>query len=129
MLYNSIVLVPPLIVLALAFYTHNVIKALAVGIITAGFIAAHYSITGALSIIVNSFIMQCDISNFYIFGFLIFLGILTNLMSHSGGIQAYARAINGLIHTRKNAETTSLVLSMCLAIDDFFSSITVGSMK
>lgn len=127
MLYNSIVLVPPLLVLGLAFYTHNVIKALAVGIITAGFIAANYSFTGTAAIVVNSFVMQCDISNFYIFGFLIFLGILTNLMSHSGGIQAYARAINGIIHTRKNAETTSLVLSMCLSIDDFFSSITVGS--
>jgi Na+/H+ antiporter NhaC len=49
------------------------------------------------------------------------------LMQHSGGAFAYSSFIKKYIHSKRSAETSSLILSTCLFIDDYFNSLTVGS--
>ena len=55
------------------------------------------------------------------------LGIIVTLLEQSGGAAAYAQAIRNRIRSKRNVEQASLLLSLSLFIDDYFSSLTVGT--
>ena len=61
------------------------------------------------------------------FFFLSNLGIVVTLLEHSGGAAAYAEAIRARLRSRRQVEHASIMLSFCLFIDDYFSSLTVGT--
>jgi tetracycline resistance efflux pump len=73
------------------------------------------------------FLEQFEPGNLYTFGFLLILGVLITLMSHTGGTAAYGRLIKKKLTDPKLAQTASIGLSLCFGIDDFFSILTVGS--
>ncbi len=123
-----IVLLPPLVVLCLAFITKRIILSLFVGIVLASAIKADFIILPTIAVIKNAFMNQLiNWDNIYIFSFLIAIGIIISLVTLIGGTQAYARLIKKKIKTARGAESASIVLSLLLLFDDFFSSITVGS--
>jgi Na+/H+ antiporter NhaC len=124
---NWLVLLPPLIVIALAFITQRVLFALVMGILSGALIASKFSLSFAAQIIFSSLKAQFDPANLYTFGFLIFLGALITLISVTGGTQAYGAIIKKRLTNARNAQTASILLSFCFAIDDFFSILTVGS--
>ena len=55
------------------------------------------------------------------------LGAIVVLLRHSGGIYAYGKFVHNYLTDKRSVETSSLVLSTCLFIDDYLSSLTVGS--
>lgn len=132
-------LVPPFLVLILGFVTQRVLFSLIIGIISAGFIAAHYNPLNAASLVLHyvwanaefsnlqSWSRFCQSKHLFIDIFLIILGILVALLSYCGGTYAYGRFIQKHISTKKGTESSSLILSSLLFIDDYFSSLTVGS--
>ncbi|MGE0010036.1 MAG: Na+/H+ antiporter NhaC family protein [Candidatus Babeliales bacterium] len=120
-------LVPPLLVLTLAIATKRVIPALIAGIITAACIASNLSFIGAFKLIAHNAWQQVNQDNIYTFAFLITLGSLIALLERTGGTQAYANLVQRRLKSKKQAELGSIGLSLCFMIDDFFSSITVGS--
>ena len=65
--------------------------------------------------------------NAFICIFLFVLGIIVTLLRHSGGAYAYGRMIKKYLKNKKSAESSSLMLSILLFMDDYFSSLTVGS--
>ena len=122
-----LVLLPPFLVIALAFLTHRVLLSLILGIIAGALIVSNFSIIGAVQILSKTTCAQFDPSNLYTFGFLLVLGSLISLISLTGGTLAYGALIKKRLLNARMAESASVLLSFCFAIDDFFSILTVGS--
>ena len=132
-----LVLLPPIIVLALALLTKNVIISLLSGIFTACLIATNCNGGETLSLMFKQLYQQTDIPNLlslngeyghlYTLGFLIVLGILIQLMTHSGGMHAYTTAISKIIHKARSAQLTSLGISSTFFLDDYFNTYTAGA--
>ncbi len=127
MQFGWLSLIPPILVLALAVITKRVLPALIAGIATAAFIAAHYSPVATIKLAAYHAWQQVETTNLYTFGFLIILGAIIALLEKTGGTQAYARLVKNRLTNKKQAEMGTIYLSLCFMIDDFFSSITVGS--
>ncbi|MFA5075098.1 MAG: Na+/H+ antiporter NhaC family protein [Candidatus Babeliales bacterium] len=138
---NFLVLLPPLITLSLAFITRKVKFSLLSGILIAAFIATDFSIK---KILFKTFItfwqtinlsnltslknfLSSNNSNMLIILFLFMLGIIITLINHTGASCAYGRFISKKLKTSKEAEVSCLALSSTLFVDDYFSSLTVGS--
>jgi tetracycline resistance efflux pump len=123
-----LVLLPPAIVIFLSFVTKKVNQALLGGIIASAFIVSQYSPLATVSLTIRSiFNKATDIDNLYLYGFLIILSTIIILMIHSGSTAAYGRTIKRVVHTARGAESASLILSSFFFIDDYLSSLTVGS--
>jgi Na+/H+ antiporter NhaC len=65
--------------------------------------------------------------NLLIFLFLILIGILIEMLSKTGAAEAYVTIARRHVHSKKQAESASLILSSFFFIDDYFSALTVGS--
>lgn len=121
-----IALVPPLIVLITSFMTKKIVPSLCIGIATAALITSSGSLTIALGILIDRFFDQLDLSNLYIFGFLISLGILISLLNFTGGISAYSSLIRKKATSKQSTQYASVFLSLLSSFDDYFSCITTG---
>ena len=139
MLNSWLVVLPPIIVLFIAFTSRRIFIALLSGIFFAGLLANNFAIIPTFKMLFSTLIKTSEInnltswkalsscSNLFIFLFFIILGLLINLISISGGANAYRHFIGKKLHNAKEAESASLTLSFFLFLDDYFSSITVGS--
>lgn len=126
-------------VLTAGYISRHIIFALACGIVSAAFIATDFLPMQTAHLIVQKLWNNSDLwrlgswdlfwqgSNFFILTFLFMLAILTVLISYSGGAYAYARSAQRYINNATQAQTATGLLSTSLAIDDYFSSLTVGS--
>jgi len=121
-------LLPPLIVLAIAFFTRRIIPALVAGILAAAFIATDFS-PYQTALTAGSSLLErlADIDNIYTYTFLFVISIIIVLISHTGGASAFATIITKRLKTARAAETASLLLSLTLFIDDYLNCLTVGA--
>ncbi|MBU4269836.1 hypothetical protein KJ644_02690 [Candidatus Dependentiae bacterium] len=137
---NSIItLLPPIIVITLAFFTHRIISSLVIGLLTASLIYNNFAIIDSIKNVIKVIWDTSQLQNLtsinglfesnsiLLFLFLIILGILITLLSHSGGSQAFQNYINKKIKTSQGAQMASLLLSKLFSIDDSFSCVSVGS--
>jgi len=134
-----LILIPPILVLIIAFLTKNIRNSLIVGIISASLILNNFCIGGTLKTIIDKLIKIMEIknlaswtsfwssNNIFTLLFLLMLGIIITILEHSGSAFAYGKYIKQRLHSAKSAECASLLLSLFFFIDDYFSSITVGS--
>jgi Na+/H+ antiporter NhaC len=134
-----LVIVPPLLVLFLAFITHRVISSLIVGILSATLIFHDFSIIPALKTAGSRFLETIEIKNLlswkaflgssllFIFLFLLILGIIIVLIEKTGGTKAYGDFIGKKSRDARAAETSTLGLSLLFFIDDYLNVATVGS--
>ncbi len=134
-----LVLLPPILVIACAYITRHIILSLLIGIFSALFIANDFSITKIIPSFFSKLWETTEISTMtswdavlsssalFICCFLLMLSILTILLHESGGIYAYGTCIKRYLKKPWHAEAASLVLSSFLFVDDYFSSLTVGS--
>ena len=123
-----LVVLPPLIALILAYMTRHIIFSLFIGIVTAAFIAKDFFI-GKTTVAITQKLYAVTLSkdNLYMCIFLLILGILVTLIGYAGGIFSWRNLVSNHLKDRKSAETSSLILSSFLFVDDYFSSLTVGS--
>lgn len=128
MTHSWIVLLPPLFVITCTIMTRNVIASLTLGILSASFIATNYapleSIVYAAQTVVNVFLGP---DKLYLFSFLILLGTVIEMITDAGGISAYTQTLGRYISSKKSTQTASLALSTSFFLDDYFNSLTVGS--
>ncbi|MFA5306584.1 MAG: Na+/H+ antiporter NhaC family protein [Candidatus Babeliales bacterium] len=139
MTHSWLVILPSLIVIALATITRRVRPALVAGIISAALIACDFNIFPAIHLIALRFLEKTELmqltswhgiaSCYYLFilAFLFIIGILTAVIQHSGAAHAYSNFVMKRITTPKGAERSSLLLSILLFIDDYFPCLTVGA--
>jgi len=141
--YGLFSLLPPFITLIFAFASHRILFSLTSGVIVAACIATHYSFIETIKMICNKIISVSGVTTLFstttfvqsekpfMFLFLIFLGIIITLISHSGGAFAYGnyckKKLEKIATPKINVQTSSLFLSCLLFIDDYFSSFTVGA--
>ena len=122
-----IVLLPPLLVLIAAFITHRLNPSLIVGILTAAVIAADFNLFEAAKLAFTRLTEKLiDPDYLYLYGFLFLIGIIIMLLSRTGGAAAFAQSITARLKSKRAVETSSLLLSFLLFIDDYLSSLTVG---
>lgn len=137
MLNSWLVTLPPLLVLILAMLTHNVLFSLLSGIIAACALLSGFAPLETIYLSFTSIINETQFLNFftqtgnfdhlYTFGFLTILGIIIQLMAHTGGIKAYTQAITKFLKDKRSAESTSLILSCTFFLDDYLNNLTTGS--
>lgn len=136
---SALVLLPPLIVLILGFWTRHVLFSLFCGILSAAFIATSCNPYNACLLAIDTLWRNFELyklgswesflsaKNISLALFLSILGVIVTLIGHSGGAYAYALFVRSKVTTRRGAELSSLLLSSGLCVDDYFSSLTVGS--
>jgi len=134
-----ITLAPPLVVFTMGFITKRICLSLFVGIIVAAAIATGFVPLDTATLVVSGIwnnlaidkVISVDTfstaSNFFIITFVLSLGILIEMLRHSHAATAFVEYVESSIKSKKAAETSTLVLAHCLSIDDYLSSLTVGS--
>jgi Na+/H+ antiporter NhaC len=139
MITDFLILLPPLIVILMAVITKNTRVSLFVGILSAALILNNFLLCGTLKTIGVNFLAAIEFEKFdsiqtffsceriFILLFLLMLGIIITLLQHSGSAYSYGNFVMSRLKSAKNAEISSLVLSLFFFIDDYFSSLTVGS--
>ena len=122
-------IIPPLIAIALALITKQVIFSLVIGILSGTLI---YSIaTGlgpmALFHVASDLMIDKAGGNASMLIFLAMLGALVAAVTRAGGSRAYAHWASGKIKSAKGASFATVVLGLILFIDDYFNCLTVGT--
>lgn len=141
-------LTPPLLVFALGFMTRRICFSLFMGVVLASCIAiissptvdaSLYTLFETSKLIFSSIFHSLkthkllsldtfhEAGNFFIIAFVFFLGILIEMIRQSRATEAFVSFAEKSIKDKRAAETSSLILSHCLCIDDYLSSLTVGS--
>ncbi len=137
-MHSWLVLLPPLIVIVLATITRKISWSILAGIV-AGLLILHDC---SLPIVTQDLLMRLwraaeidklcagdflSMSYLYICLFLLTLTIIITMISYSGGAHAYGNFVMKYLKRPEQAEKASLLLSLCFCIDDYFSSLTTGS--
>jgi len=125
-------IIPPLIAIIMVLITRRVLLSLGVGIISAALIINEFSLSGAVSSIFNAFKGvfwsdgEINTWNVYILLFLLILGVITALISISGGSRAFGEWAEKRVKSRVGAKMTAALLGIIIFIDDYFNALAVG---
>ena len=123
-----IVLLPPLFVIIAAFIIRNVLISLICGVISAALIITGGNVVAAVRIAFTRFSYEAfTADHLYTFAFLLVLGLIIQLMTHTGALTAYTNRIRASIHSARSAQVVSLLLSNMFFLDDYLNSLMVGS--
>ena len=138
-LLSPLSLIPALTVFITGLISRKVLLSLFLGILTASLIACDYQLKPALGLLASSFWTNLELKALFnlktfascwnplVFFFIFSLGVFIAIMQQSGAAFAYGRFIQSRIQKKQNAEVMSLILSKFLFVDDYFSSLTTGS--
>ena len=120
---------PPLVSIAFALFTKNIISSLFLGIFTGTLIYSFFlkaNLIVAFKLIFN--VLEHSISsNVLVIIFISLLGALSQIMINSGGASGYTKWAEKKIKSARLAQFSSVILALLFSIDDFFSCLTVGS--
>jgi Na+/H+ antiporter NhaC len=122
-------IVPPLIAIALALITKEVIFSLIVGIFSGVFIY----IVGAHEPLINVFHTTSDLlvnkvsENASMIIFLTLLGSVVALIAKAGGAKAYGLWAAKKLKTKESSTLVTAILGLLIFIDDYFNCLTVGT--
>lgn len=132
-------IVPPILVFILGFLTKRICLSLFTGVVLAAIIATGGDPLGTGTLVFQGIWSNTDAqqvfsletfgqaSNFFIVTFVLSLGIIIEIIRQSHAANAFVDFVESSIKSKRAAETGTIVLSHCLSIDDYLSSLTVGS--
>ena len=120
-------LIPPVIAIVLALITKEAYSSLFIGVLCGGLLAANFSFTGTLDVLVSDGFIAAVSSSAGIFIFLVILGILVALINKTGASAAFGTWAKKNIKSRAGAMLATFVLGVLIFIDDYFNCLTVGS--
>ncbi|MEQ6389587.1 Na+/H+ antiporter NhaC family protein [Bacillaceae bacterium S4-13-58] len=129
-------LVPPLVMIILVLSTRKVLLSLGTGIVVGAFFIHDFSPVQSLQEIWTTFYTLfwsaedgLNSGTWYLFAFLIFLGMTTALISATGGNQAFGKWAVSHVKSRTGAQVVPAVLGLIIFIDDYFNSLAVGQVS
>lgn len=128
-------LLPPIVALSLAILTRRVLVSLGVGIVLGAVLLNDYSVGGALSYVGSTvssvFIEDGGINtwNMSIVGFLLLLGMMTALLTLSGGTRAFAEWAQTRVKSKRGSKLLAAFLGVFIFVDDYFNSLAVGAIS
>lgn len=120
-------LIPPLVVIFSAALLKNINVSLFIGIISASLIAMNGSLSQTIGLIgIRSWEQFVDIDKMYLYLFLIVIACLISLFNITGCINTFARYVTRHIKSARAIQTSSILISFALFIDDYLSILTTG---
>ncbi len=130
---SFLALLPPVIALTLAILTRKVMLSLGVGIVLGAFLLTDYSLLDSVTYIVgqvSAVIIDGDGINTWnmsIVAFLLLLGMMTALLTLSGGTRAFAQWAQRKVKTQRGSKLLAAFLGVFIFVDDYFNSLAVGA--
>lgn len=120
-------IVPPLVAIILAIWTKRVILSLFLGVLV-GILIYTQSIGATLVELTETLVANMtDDWNGRVMLFTVLLGGLLGVMFSSGGSHAFGESATKFITSRKGAQFGTWVLGVLIFFDDYFNTLTVGS--
>ncbi|WP_087025979.1 Na+/H+ antiporter NhaC family protein [Thaumasiovibrio subtropicus] len=144
---SYISLLPALTALTLAILTRRVLVSLGVGIVLGALLLNGFSFSGTFSYVFNTFksvVVEAETVtengkevtnyalnawNMSIVAFLVLLGMMTALLTLSGGTRAFAEWAQTRIKSKRGAKLLTAFLGVFIFVDDYFNSLAVGSIS
>ena len=122
-------ILPPIIAIALALITKEVISSILVGIFSGALIYSFNSGGGIIKAIEITFTLMYEKigDNAFIIIFLALLGSLVVVITNAGGSQAYGNWASKRINSKSWAQLSTSILGGLIFIDDYFNCLTVGT--
>lgn len=123
--YGALALVPTLVVIVLALWSHRTIESLLAGVVVGLFMIAPGDALG-LAAEISLAVMKNDTVGWVILvcGF---MGSLIALFIRTGAVSAFTETVIARVHTKKGGLFTAWVLGLFLFVDDYLNSIAVGA--
>ncbi|KHL89035.1 sodium:proton antiporter [Helicobacter pylori] len=73
--------------------------------------------------------LDFNLSNLYVFGFLIFLGVLSQVILKSGSVQNFVKKAKKYSKNAKTPEFIAFFSGIIIFVDDYFNALTVGQIS
>ncbi len=128
-------LLAPVVAIILAVVTRKVLWSLGAGILTGSMLLTGFNPLNALQYIFQNFLGVfwedggLALGNIYILLFLVLLGVITSLISISGGARAFGEWARRRVTSRQGSQLMTVFLGVLIFIDDYFNSLAVGSIS
>ncbi len=128
-------LFPAILALGLAVFTQRVLLSLGLGILSGALLLNNFSFTSSGSYLLNlmtGLFWDEDglaIHNLSIIFFLIFLGMMTSLLTLSGGAAAFAEWAQAKVKNKRGSTLLAAFLGIFIFVDDYFNSLAVGTIS
>jgi len=128
-------ILPAVVALGLAIMTRRVLISLGVGIVLGALLLTNYAPLDSVSYIANTVkgvVLEdggINTWNMSIVAFLVLLGMMTALLTLSGGTRAFADWALDHIKDKRGASFLAAFLGLFIFIDDYFNSLAVGSIS
>lgn len=132
---SSISALPAIIALGLAIVTRRVLLSLGFGILSGAVLLNDFSFSGTTSYLSSLFMGlfvdngEMNTKNMSIVFFLIFLGMMTALLTLSGGTSAFAQWAESRVKSKRGAKLLAATLGVFIFVDDYFNSLAVGAIS
>lgn len=122
-------IIPPIIAIALALLTKEVISSLIIGILSGTLIYAFSTGGGVIKAVDVTFSLMAQKlgDNAAIIIFLACLGALVTIITMAGGSRAYGDWAANKIKSRRGAQLGTSLLGGLIFIDDYFNCLTIGT--
>lgn len=121
-------IIPPVLTIALAFITKDVIVSLFLGILSGCIIVAGGNPAAALMRLTDLLASSlADGWNIRIFLFCGLLGALVGMLSKTGAAQAFGLWMSKKLKTKTASQFATFIFGLIVFIDDYFNSLTVGT--
>ncbi len=121
-------ILPPLLTIILAFVTKDVVVSLFLGILSGTLIVAGGNPLTAIMSLTDTFAGSlADGWNIRIFLFCALLGGLVGMLSKTGSAGAFGRWASAKLKTGQSSQFMTFVFGVIIFIDDYFNSLTVGT--
>ena len=128
-------ILPAVVALGLAIITRRVLVSLGVGFALGALLLSDFSPLSAINYVVTTVkgvvVEDAGINtwNMSIVAFLLLLGMMTALLTLSGGTRAFAEWALKHIKDKRGASFLAAFLGVFIFIDDYFNSLAVGSIS
>jgi len=124
-------ILPPLLAIVMVLVTKRVLLSLGVGIVSAALFVEGFSPIDSLVVLWKSFITSfwdngLNIYNIYLLSFILLLGVITAIVSLSGGSTAFAAWAVKHIKTNRGSKLLTAFLGIIFFVDDYFNALAVG---
>ncbi|WP_263079692.1 Na+/H+ antiporter NhaC family protein [Endozoicomonas sp. Mp262] len=131
---SALSLVTPAVAILLAVLTRKVLLSLGAGIVVGALLLTGLNPLDALAYIARGFVEVFwndgfNKSSVFILLFLLLLGVITSLISLSGGARAFGDWARARVKTRQGSQLLTVLLGILIFIDDYFNSLAVGNIS
>lgn len=133
--FSPLSLLPPIMALGLAIITRRVLISLGIGIVVGAFLLVDYSVLNSFSYIGTTvkgvFIEDGGLNtwNMSIVAFLVLLGMMTAVLTLSGGTRAFALWAQSRVKSKRGSKLLAAFLGVFIFVDDYFNSLAVGAIS